>query len=318
MATDDKLSLALARTSESATVDFKSALDLSTLRDLLEIIEDFAAFANSGGGTILVGLNDDGSPSEADVRPLLKSDPANFSNQIHKYTGQNFSGFEFKACEKQGRAICAIEISPVRVPIVFSRVGEMELPDAKKKTIFALGTVYFRHGAKSEPGTSQDLSEFLERELENTRSSWLDGIKKVVEAPPGSKFAVLPFEATPTATAINVSKVTLAHGPNAEPHSVLSVDTTHPYRQKEVVSEVNRRLNGARPIVGHDVFCVRVAHAIDTQVSFCYIQKFASPRYSEQFVEWLVAQHALCATFFGDARIATDVARRANAKTEKH
>ena len=46
----------------------------------------------------------------------------------------------------------------------------------KQKTAFSAGTVYFRHGAKSEPGTSEDLRASLERELDRIRSSWLDGI----------------------------------------------------------------------------------------------------------------------------------------------
>jgi len=50
-----------------------------------------------------------------------------------------------------------------------------------RRNVFSVGTVYFRHGAKSEPGTSDDLRQFLEREIEATRRTWLDGIAKVVE-----------------------------------------------------------------------------------------------------------------------------------------
>lgn len=194
MSDDERLFTALARTSETDEVDFKSSFDAGALRDWLELIKDIAAFANSGGGYILVGLNDDGSPSGADISALLAVDPADVGNRIHKYTGQHFSGVEFLECQKSGHEICAIRVLPVRIPIAFTRVGEFELPDSKKKTVFAHGTVYFRHGAKSEPGTSEDLRSFLERELERTRKSWLDGIAKVVEAPAGSRFAILPPE----------------------------------------------------------------------------------------------------------------------------
>ena len=150
---DQSVSEALTRTSETDNVDFKSTFDPSAQRDWLELIKDIAAFANSGGGHILVGLLDDGAPSGVDLGELLAVDPADFGNRFHKYTGQHFSGVEFIECEKLSRRICAIRVSGVNVPIVFTRVGETELPDGKKKTTFALGTVYFRHGAKSEPGT---------------------------------------------------------------------------------------------------------------------------------------------------------------------
>ena len=81
--------------------------------------------------------------------------------------------------------------------------------------------------------------------------------------------------------------------------------------------EVNLRLNGSRTIVGHDVLCVRVAHAIDAQVKFCYLQNHASPKYSTQFVDWLVEQHTQSATFFSDAKIAADMIRKTKTAKEK-
>src|SRR4051794_31266653 len=235
---DNALSDALARTSETDDVDFKSSFDATALRDWLELIKDIAAFANSGGGHILVGLNDDGSPSGVDVAALLAVDPADLGNRLHKYTGQHFAGVELVECEKSGQEICAVRVSAIHVPIVFTRVGEFELPDAKKRTVFALGTVYFRHGAKSEPGTSDDLRAFLERELELIRRSWLDGIAKVVEAPTGSRFAVLPPEGSPTGPSGSLP-MQLTNDPGAPAYYAVPLDKTHPYRQKEVVREVN-------------------------------------------------------------------------------
>lgn len=194
----EDLAAALARTTESADVDFKSSFDNSVSRDWLELIKDIVAFANSGGGYILVGLDDDGLPTEYDADALLSIDTADFGNKLHKYTGQHFAAVNLMECAKQGSKLCAIRVGAARIPIVFTRVGEIELTDGKKKTVFAIGTVYFRHGAKSEPGTSDDLRSFLERELEQTRRSWLDGIAKVVDAPTGSRFAVLPPEGTRT------------------------------------------------------------------------------------------------------------------------
>ncbi len=308
---DELLAVALARRSESDDVDFKSSFDPVALRDWLEVIKDIASFANSGGGHILVGLNDDGLPSGADISGLLAIDPADVGNRIHKYTGQHFSGVELIKCEKIGHAVCAIRIAPVRIPIIFTRVGEFELPDSKKKTIFAVGTVYFRHGAKSEPGTSDDLRAFLERELELTRRSWLDGIAKVVEAPTGSRFAVLPPEGAPTGPSGSLP-MQLTNDPGAPAYYAVPIDRTHPYRQKEVVHEVNVKLAGKRSINSHDVVCIRRVYSVQKEINFCYTQNFASPRYTQQFVDWIADQYQANASFFEETRSKFDELKAAS------
>ena len=51
-------------------------------------------------------------------------------------------------------------IRSCRVPLVFTRVGTSEIAHGRQKTVFSVGTVYFRHGAKSEPGTSEKDIKF--------------------------------------------------------------------------------------------------------------------------------------------------------------
>lgn len=302
---DDALNQALERRSETANVDFKSTFDVSATRDWLELIKDIVAFANSSGGYILVGITDDGRPSGIDISKLLTVDPADIANRIHKYTGQHFAGFELIQCEKDAREICAIRVFAVQVPIVFTRVGEIELPDGKKKTSFAMGTIYFRHGAKSEPGTSEDLRQFLDRELERTRKSWLDGITKVVEAPTGSRFAVLPPEGSPTGPSGSLP-VQLTTDPSAPSYYAVPLDQTHPHRQKEVIQQVNGRLAGQKIINSHDIICIRRVYSIQKQIQYCYTQNYASPRYSQQFVEWIVQQYNFNSTFFDETRAKFD------------
>jgi len=47
---------------ESKHLDFKRSFDSDSAADWCEVLKDIAAFANSGGGNILVGVNNDGSP----------------------------------------------------------------------------------------------------------------------------------------------------------------------------------------------------------------------------------------------------------------
>jgi hypothetical protein len=312
MAHDDLLLSALERQSETSDLDFKASFNIASSRDWLELIKDIAAFANSGGGYILVGVNDDGSPAGSDVAQLLAVDPADLGNRLHKYLGQHFAGVELIACEKGGVPICAIRVSRARIPLVFSRVGEIELPDGKKKTIFALGTTYFRHGAKSEPGISEDLRQFLEREIELTRKSWMDGIVKLVEAPAGSRVAILPPETAPKGPS-GTLPIKLTSEPGAPEYYAVPLDQTHPHRQKEVVKEVNTRLAGKKVINSHDIICIRRVYSVQKQIQFCYTQNFASPRYSQQFVDWIVQQYSGNKSFFEETRAKYDTLKAGGA-----
>ena len=297
MSSDDTLKVLLERTTEAADLDFKSTFDVNAPGDWLEIIKDIAAFANSGGGTLLIGVNDDGTPSGADVTGALGIDPADLTNRIHKYTGTHFHGFEFAECEKAGHEICSVTVKSTRIPLVFTRVGTYEPTQGKQKTVFSLGTVYFRHGAKSEPGTSDDLRAFLDRELELIKRSWLDGISKVVEAPAGSRIAILPPETQPTGPSGAVP-LQLTNDHNAPAYYAIPIDTTHPFRQKEVVREINTRLAGKKSITSHDILCVRRVYSVQKDIKFCYTQNYASPRYSQAFVDWLVQKYNEDTKFF--------------------
>lgn len=311
MPTEEELADMLGRTAEAVDLDFKSRFDAHDAGDWLEIIKDIAAFANSGGGTILVGVNNDGTPSGEDVASVLAIDPADLTNRIHKYTGTHFHGFEITECDKEGHEICALIVKSVRVPLVFTRVGTYEVAQAKQKTAFSVGTVYFRHGAKSEPGTSDDLRQFLEREVGLIKRSWLDGIAKVVEAPTGSRFAIIPPEAQGSGPSGSLP-LQLTNDPNAPAYYAVPIDSTHPFRQKEVVLEVNKRLVGRRSINAHDILCIRRVFVVQKEIKFCYTQNYATPRYSEAFVDWVVQMYDEDEAFFEKTKQLFDQAKQGN------
>jgi Putative DNA-binding domain/EC042_2821-lke REase len=309
MPSEEELRTLLTRTAETAELDFKSKFEGADAGDWIEIIKDIVAFAKSGGGTILIGVSDDGAPSGADVAGALAIDPADLTNRIHKYTSTHFHGFEFIECEKGGHKICAIMIQSCRVPLVFTRVGTYEVAHGRQKTVFSVGTVYFRHGAKSEPGTSEDLRIFLERELALIKRSWLDGIAKVVEAPAGSRFAILPPETEPAGPS-GALPLRLTDDPTAPAYYAVPIDTTHPFRQKEVVREVNTKLAGRKTINAHDTLCIRRVYSVEKDIKFCYTQNYATPRYSEAFVDWVVQKYEEDESFFNKTKQQFDQLKR--------
>lgn len=176
---------------ESEAVDFKAQFDPTSRQDWCELVKDLVAMANSGGGSLIFGVQDDGTSSGTDVRPVLQLDPADVTNKIHSYTEQQFSGFEIRGGVRRGHPVALLSIAGVRLPMVFTAPGTYSTGPSVQKTAFSRGTVYFRHGPKSEPGTTDDLRQALERELERVKEFWLQGITKVVAAPPGSTVQVI-------------------------------------------------------------------------------------------------------------------------------
>src|ERR1035441_6973998 len=301
---------AIDRGTESESVEFKASLDPHSSAEWLEIVKDLVAFANSGGGVIVFGVADDGEFSNFDCSMLYDVDPAVITDKVNKYTGQQFHSFELVKLMSESRPLFVVVVSGISSPPVFTKPGTYDIGGGKQKTAFSSGTVYFRHGAKSEPGNSEDFRCFVERRVEEIRKSWLDGIAKVVEAPTGSQVQILP----PGKDISAVQGIRLVYDPAAPAFHGLSVDLTHPFRQKEVVQEINRALNGAKVIKPFHIQCVRHAHKIDANATFCYKQKFASARYSQAFVDWILEQHTADAGFFESAKSKTDDLKHAEKK----
>lgn len=59
---------------ESKALDFKSEFDTASAPEWSEIIKDIVAFANSGGGVLVFGVNNDGSSAGNDISNILSID----------------------------------------------------------------------------------------------------------------------------------------------------------------------------------------------------------------------------------------------------
>jgi hypothetical protein len=276
---------------ETTNVDFKSVFDPTSKQDWCEIVKDLVAIANTRGGVVVVGVNDDGTPSKADVSATLALDPAQLTDKIYSYTGVQFCAFNIKEIDHHGYRTAAILIGRSDVPIVFSKPGTYAVAGGKifQKTAFSQGTVYVRHGAKSEPATTEDLRRFIEYRIERVSRAWRKNIRRIVTAPAGHEVIVGP----PVSRIVGddaATNVRLVDDPTAPASRFVNPDQTHPYRQKELLSELRRRLSGKVKPTAHGVQCARRVHNTDANPNFTYAPKFASRQYSSAFADWLVKQ----------------------------
>jgi hypothetical protein len=252
-------------------------------------VRDVAAIANSGGGVVV-------------VRSAIPLEEELVHEQLARYVAPDFESFELYDITRHGDAETAIVVESVTgTPLVFSAQGRYRDADGREHVVFAEGGLYFRHGSKSEPPSGDDVREFIRRQLDATREQWLANIRQVMHAPDRAEVAIIETaerdeEGRPTL-------IRLTTDPHAPLYGQVDPDQSHPYRQKEVIREVNARL-GEGAVNAFDVLSVRRVHAIseETRPEFVHVPKFGSPQYSDAFVEWLVAERERDPRFFEQAK----------------
>ena len=301
---NDLIDRALSAKRESKYIEFKRKIDFAETQTWCELIKDIVAMANTGGGVILVGVDNRGNPTGDDVTGVLEIDPAVLSDKIRKYTEIDLGEFEISERSKRQQQLAAIEISPARLPIVFTSPGTYEVVEGRQRTAFGRGTVYFRHGAKSEPGTNEDLRRAFEGQLSAMRKSWLGDVRKVVEAPRGTRVVTLaPNQEVVESRSAGALAIRVTDDPEAPAYRKLDYDECYPFRRKELVEEVKKRLGENCKVNSYDIQCVNLVHGPFRGKGFCHKPRYTSLQYSRAFVDWLVEQFRKNKDFFAATRL---------------
>lgn len=289
---------------ESRYIDFKSRFDIASKEHWCELIKDIVAIANTGGGIILIGVEDDGRPSKEPLTEIFNLDPADITNKISPYLGIQFDGFSVQKIKKGKRKVALLIINSASLPMIFTKPGTYPDPkDPKKqKTAFAKGAVYFRHGAKSEPGMPEDMQRFFEKKIKEERKELNKNLRKVFAAPIGTPIQVLPAEAYLTVNH-RAPQFRVTTDKKAPALRLESQDNYYPHRQKEVIQKINKSLYGERKVNQRDILSVRRVYKIDeSRPEFCFKPQFGTYQYSEEFINWMLESYKKDKGFFTQAR----------------
>lgn len=245
---------------ESSALDFKASFDPDAPGDWCELIKDLVAMANTSGGYVLVGANDDGTSSLSSILITRRIDQAVLIDKLSKYTEVQPSEANFRLFALDGHRRAIFYVNKVDVPIVFCRPGTYSISTSKQKTAFNAGTIYFRHGSKSEPALQSDLQRVIDKYLASRRRELLEGLRKVVAAPPGQKVLL-------------ISKDTRITTDSAAPLVRLSDDPTVPAVRGVVGEGVYASVNDELAGVIRDLETDSEAYAAEAQLWRFYSQR---------------------------------------------
>jgi hypothetical protein len=285
---DQRIAKCLTAKRESKAVEFKEQFDPSDSRQSLELLKDIAAIANSGGGTIAIGINNAGNGCASDIRSVLDYDHAKYCDLIKKYTMQNFADFELIEAEKDGHTVAMFLINPPDSPLIFEKPGTYPIEDNKQKTVFSQGTVYFRHGAKSETGTTDDIRRFIQQRVREMQDQLVKGMRKVSDAPRGSQLQVVP-RGTVVAGLETAIPVKITDDPSARGAIVVDRDQIFRFRRKDVIERLKKELTAGTVPNSFELQAVNAVYDIAANEKLSWKPQFSSRLYSDAFIEWLVA-----------------------------
>jgi hypothetical protein len=268
-------------------------LDVASDADWCELIRDVVAVANSGGGRIVV----DGAIDEPQILSRLR-----------QFTDSTFDDIHVQAIERNGAELTLVNVGAATIPVGFTKPGVCDstvAPDGPQQ-VFPLGVYYFRHGERSEPGTSGDMRAFIERLLRRVRRRWLRGIRRVLAKPITFDEGAAPKRIVSKRIRLErtvLQPVRIVSDPNAPALQPQDVDRLYPWRQKDLLHELNNRL-GRRVLTTYDVQAVRRHHGLDERLDFVFHLPGAGRRYSPAVADWIMEQFGRDPEFFHEARAA--------------
>ncbi len=273
------------------------SFDAAAPGDWCELVRDVVALANSGGGTIVIPAAGDLSASlhANDDEPSTHM-TARLTEAVARYTGIMFDGLHVETVEHDGRYALAIGVAPVPMPLVFERAGAYTDRSGIQRAAFNAGSIYVRHGSRSEPARSAEVARIIERHLRHARREWMAAVRNVVGGRGVGGTNVVQSDR------VGATPIRITADPDAPEYRLVDPDVTHPWRQKELLAELNAQLAPADHINSFDMLAVRRLFDVDDNAQFVHRSKFATTQYAPAFLTWLLDQHGKVADFFRKAR----------------
>jgi hypothetical protein len=149
----DALTALLSQGIETDRLDYKRQCDINNSHEFVELVKDIASMM-AKGGHIVIGANDDGTPSEyVDKSSFANFDPEKLTSKVQSFIDGPFQ-LHSRALELVGHHYLVIHVLPhLHGFAILKKDGQ----DRSNKLVFRAGDIYIRHDSKSERCNQADI-----------------------------------------------------------------------------------------------------------------------------------------------------------------
>ncbi len=179
---------------EDLFVDYKLTMDIDSESAWLELTKDVSAFANTSGGYLFYGSDDNNKSVVGVTRAVANvlKDSNNIQQKINRHLEPEVTGLRSKTFRIEGKTVTVVFIpqSTGRTHMI-SKDGQFNYPSGKTKIVLRKGTFYVRRSGGNHLGDSRDFDDVIERRIDQFREALLDKVTKVVNMPLSSDVYIL-------------------------------------------------------------------------------------------------------------------------------
>ena len=170
---------------ESEHVERKRSLDMDQRGDRLSLVREIVAMANTSGGQIVIGEDDDGAVVGVLGAQAAKLDPARLTDLLDSFTSPEHVEVTTRV------ELCTADRYVVRIgvpqhpepPVVLARDGNYESAGRKQTAVFRAGDVLVRNGTKAERAKRADYQRWLRRAADSARALLVDRVALIANLP---------------------------------------------------------------------------------------------------------------------------------------
>lgn len=214
--TVEKLAHLRALQSEYPKLDFKADIDLTERRDIVELAKDVGAMQVLGG-YIVIGAEDDGSPSNRFSPPEESLfDEAKLRGKIRRYFGEHIQiAVRLHETGDGPFAILCVLPNPLGY-VAFACDGAYSKPDGNQELVFREGDIYWREGTSSTRITRAGWEAIIAKRLSQARVEW-ESSRLAIGAPALEQEADDDTDPKPESDDDEGGSDRVSHGPEPPP-----------------------------------------------------------------------------------------------------
>lgn len=170
---EQKIRALLGQGSEHEKLDYKQSLDMDDKADLIEITKDIAAMLSSGGGSLLIGADDNGGFGARFTDELYdRFDETVLRAKLKKYIDEPFD-VHVSSVKFDGHNFVLIECEGYKDGFVVLKTDGQYEKNGKTKLIFRASEVFVRHGSASERWQQHDIRRIIASQVSKERATWI-------------------------------------------------------------------------------------------------------------------------------------------------